>query len=258
MPTYETIPLHPMDGATLQLLEQSNGGYDVLSRKKKTSIPGTGVVQEIIYKDDSEERYSQLELRAKSNGMIKMQEGDYSKLETITVDIDSTNDTTINDTICEEATNDIIFEEATNDIICEGATNDIICKGATNDISEEATNEIISEGATNDIICEGATNDISEEATNEIISEGATNDIISEGTTNDIICEEATNEWNRENNKAVDKDDGAQKMERGDSESEKEKREGQETLLMVTTAPATRYIRYIHLLSSLRVYVCVY
>ena len=53
----------------------------------------------------------------------------------------------------------------------------------------------------------------------------------------------------------MDKEDDALKMEGGDSESEKEKMKEQETLLMVTTAPATRYV---HLLSSLRVNVHVH
>ena len=39
----------------------------------------------------------------------------------------------------------------------------------------------------------------------------------------------------------MDKEDSAHKMESGDSESVKEKKKGQETLLMVTTVPATRY-----------------
>ena len=65
MPTYETIPPHPMDGATLQFLEKPHRGYNVHFQKEITTIPETGVAQETSHKDDSEGRYSKLQLTAK-------------------------------------------------------------------------------------------------------------------------------------------------------------------------------------------------
>ena len=89
MPAYETIPPHPRrDGATFEVIEEGENGYDVLKREERAN-PETTTNLETILEDSREESYSKLELIGGSSGTIEKASHEciteYSTLETVNI-----------------------------------------------------------------------------------------------------------------------------------------------------------------------------
>lgn len=106
MPAYETIPLHPRDEATLELLEQGGSGYSVLSRKQNVNTPESTVKMVSILEDNKEESYSKLELSVNCNNIGESsQDGDYGKLETLNIEFDTIKNNITGQDVHEEARN---------------------------------------------------------------------------------------------------------------------------------------------------------
>lgn len=105
MPTYETIPPHPEDGARLELLEQGNNGYSVLSQKQNINIPAA-VKMETTHENNKETSYSKLELRTVHCTNTRSKDSDYSKLETLDIQCNATRKNITSKDVHEEARNE--------------------------------------------------------------------------------------------------------------------------------------------------------
>ena len=107
VPAYETIPPHLRNGTRLEVIEEGENGYSVLSREQRANPETTTTIccTEMILKDSREESYSKLELREESGNTKKTSdEGitEYSRLERVNIgssvpkDTRLDNDATVN------------------------------------------------------------------------------------------------------------------------------------------------------------------
>ena len=100
-PAYETIPLHPRDGARLEVIEQGENGYSILSREQRANRETTTTTcMETILEDSREESYSKLELRQESGSSKKTSDegiDEYSRLERVNIGLSVPKDTRSDD-----------------------------------------------------------------------------------------------------------------------------------------------------------------
>ena len=107
VPAYETIPPHPRNGTRLEVIEEGENGYSVLSREQRANPETTTTIHrmEMILEDSREESYSKLEPREDSGSTKKTSDDgitEYSRLERVNIgssvskDTRSDNDATVN------------------------------------------------------------------------------------------------------------------------------------------------------------------